>query len=278
MQSIYPDSHHQRSPPNQHNQQQQQLPPPLSLSTQHQNQHQQGVGGGPSSELVYDAHSPQSTGSPEPPPGILTDAEVKLWELAMAIHSVQTRFNRPMVSSMTNGTNGLNGTAPVLGGIGGIGGSGGAGGLNSSTSTNTHQQLLLAVPIQEILQKMLEVDEIAAVVETTIPRQAIESRQYTPSRTRPQRTHRGSRTRKRLFKWQNRSTIRTLTLPLSLPLRVCVNGTALINHHQTFRNMLGDALAENFPELASLKSSSSSTTTTTTTLQDHAVVVKQEEL
>ncbi|KAG8828168.1 hypothetical protein FRC19_009252 [Serendipita sp. 401] len=254
MQSIYPDSHHQRSPPNQHNQQQQQLPPPLSLSTQHQNQHQQGVGGGPSSELVYDAHSPQSTGSPEPPPGILTDAEVKLWELAMAIHSVQTRFNRPMVSSMTNGTNGLNGTAPVLGGIGGIGGSGGAGGLNSSTSTNTHQQLLLAEPIQEILQKMLEVDEIAAVVETTIPRQAIEDLDNTH--------HPGHVLKER---------IEAVALENAF-----LNGK--IEALSTFRNMLGDALAENFPELASLKSSSSSTTTTTTTLQDHAVVVKQEEL
>jgi hypothetical protein len=70
----------------------------------------------------YDAHSPQSTGSPEPPSGVLTDAEAKLWELVLAIHSVQTRFNRPMANG-SNG-NGLNGAATV-----------------------SHQQLMLAEPV-----------------------------------------------------------------------------------------------------------------------------------
>jgi hypothetical protein len=69
------------------------------------------------SNLPYEAHSPQSTGSPEPPSGILTDAEAKLWELVLAIHSVQSRFNRPMANG-----NGLNGTP-------------------------SHQQLMLAEPM-----------------------------------------------------------------------------------------------------------------------------------
>ena len=68
----------------------------------------------------YEAHSPQSTGSPEPPSGILTDAEAKLWELVLAIHSVQSRFNRPMVNGNGNGLNG---------------------------GTPSHQQLILAEPM-----------------------------------------------------------------------------------------------------------------------------------
>jgi hypothetical protein len=72
--------------------------------------------------LSYDPHSPQSTGSPEPPLGPLTDAEAKLWELVQAIHSVQTRFNRPVANG--SGGNGLNGTASV-----------------------SHQQLVLAEPM-----------------------------------------------------------------------------------------------------------------------------------
>ncbi|KAG8790108.1 hypothetical protein FRC17_009014, partial [Serendipita sp. 399] len=157
------------------------MQPALTEHDSHHQQHQhqlslqvgpgQAQGQPPSSDqqFLYDPHSPQSTGSPEPPPGILTDAEVKLWELAMAIHSVQTRFNRPMTTgttttstsmSMSNGTNGLNGT-----GSGPTAGSGGGG--------PGHQQLLLAEPVQEILQKMLEVDEIAAHVPTMLPRQAI---------------------------------------------------------------------------------------------------------
>lgn len=67
------------------------LPQPTSL------QHDQ-------TGLPYDAHSPQSTGSPEPPAGILSDAEAKLWELVLAIHSVQTRFNRPIANG--NGVSG----------------------------------------------------------------------------------------------------------------------------------------------------------------------------
>lgn len=78
----------------------------------------------------YDPHSPQSTGSPEPPSGVLTDAEAKLWELVLAIHSVQTRFNRPMANGAINGVNGN-----------GAGGSAG------------HQQLLLAEPVYVLFQK-----------------------------------------------------------------------------------------------------------------------------
>lgn len=57
-------------------------------------------------DLPYDAHSPQSTGSPEPPPGVLTDAERALSDLVLAIYSVQTRFNRPLMNG--NGMNDLN--------------------------------------------------------------------------------------------------------------------------------------------------------------------------
>lgn len=84
---------------------------PMSISTNFQQDPSQIA------DTQYEAHSPQSTGSPEPPAGILTDAEAKLWELVLAIHSVQTRFNRPMANG-----NGLNG-AP------------------------SHQQLMLAEPM-----------------------------------------------------------------------------------------------------------------------------------
>ncbi|CAG7848198.1 SubName: Full=Uncharacterized protein {ECO:0000313/EMBL:CCA75080.1} [Serendipita indica DSM 11827] len=81
-------------------------------------------------DLAYDAHSPQSTGSPEPPSGVLTDAEAKLWELVIAIHGVQTRFNRPVVvngsgpnANANSGINGINGSAGGAGaGFGGVNG------------------------------------------------------------------------------------------------------------------------------------------------------------
>jgi hypothetical protein len=103
---------------------------------------------GDGNPLPYDAHSPQSTGSPEPPSGILTDAEAKLWDLVLSIHSVQTRFNRPMVNGGVGvgvgaGAPSTGGTAPGVNGT-----SAGVGGASANNaSTISHQQLMLAEPV-----------------------------------------------------------------------------------------------------------------------------------
>ncbi|CCA75080.1 hypothetical protein PIIN_09065 [Serendipita indica DSM 11827] len=177
-------------------------------------------------DLAYDAHSPQSTGSPEPPSGVLTDAEAKLWELVIAIHGVQTRFNRPVVvngsgpnANANSGINGINGSA------GGAGA--GFGGVNGMASGN---QLNLAEPIQAIVQKMMEVDDIAARVPTMIPRQAVEDLDNTH--------HPGHVLKER---------IEAVSLENAF-----LNGK--IAAISSFRDLLGDALADAFPELSGLRS------------------------
>ncbi|PVF95735.1 hypothetical protein CPB86DRAFT_787741 [Serendipita vermifera] len=182
--------------------------------------------------LPYDAHSPQSTGSPEPPSGILTDAEAKLWDLVLSIHSVQTRFNRPMVNGGVGvGVGGPNASASGVPGVNGTSGAGGA--AANSASTISHQQLMLAEPVQVILRKMMEVDEIAAVIPTMIPRQAVEDLDNTH--------HPGHVVKER---------IEAVALENAF-----LNGK--ISAVSSFRDMLGDALAESFPELGHLRSNSS---------------------
>ncbi|KIM27249.1 hypothetical protein M408DRAFT_330155 [Serendipita vermifera MAFF 305830] len=180
---------------------------------------------------AYDPHSPQSTGSPEPPSGVLTDAEARLWELVLAIHSVQTRFNRPMANGTVNGANGT-----------------------GTSGTAGHQQLLLAEPVQAILRKMSDVDDIAAQIGTQIPRQAVEDLDNTH--------HPGHVVKER---------IESVSLENAF-----LNGK--IAAITGFRDILGDALADGFPELTHLRRSlPTASAHNPTTSREPSVPIKKEE-